>query len=301
MRLRVEFGVVGTALVVLWTGGLSWADSVKLRPLAPLYLDGEGAPIRKPRGVGCGASGVIVVADSGNARLLRYRVTEGEIVPLDVLMAPQLAQPVHVAVTSSDDVLALDAKQRRIVRFAASGQFQGYLELTGAAGEIVPKSFALDREDHLFVLDIFSERVLVADLGGAVNREISFPEEFGMLSDLVVDARGRVFVIDSVKKRLLVAGKEDSRLTEAKENLAGKAMFPTSLTADDSGNLYVADQNGGAILVVGADGAFRARQSGQGWKPGLLRYPSSLCIDHNDYLFVADRANNRIQIFAIIR
>ena len=74
--------------------------------------------------------------------------------------------------------------------------------------------------------------------------------------------------------------------------------FGTSIAVDGSGRVYVADQNGGAIFVLAADGSFMGRHAAMGWKEGMLRYPSALAVGAGR-LLVADRENNRVAMFAI--
>jgi hypothetical protein len=52
-------------------------------------------------------------------------------------------------------------------------------------------------------------------------------------------------------------------------------------------------------VILGADGSFRGRQAGTGWKEGSLRYPSGLCAGPAGTIFVADRENGRVQMFAV--
>jgi len=75
--------------------------------------------------------------------------------------------------------------------------------------------------------------------------------------------------------------------------------FPTAIASDRRGHLFVADQTGGGIVVLGADGSFLGRQAGRGWTQGLLRYPSGLCVADGGLLFVADRENDRVSVFTI--
>ena len=77
--------------------------------------------------------------------------------------------------------------------------------------------------------------------------------------------------------------------------------FPATITTDGHGNIYLADKNGGNIYIVGQDGSFKGEQLTMGWKEGQLRYPCQLCINDKGEVFVADRDNNRIQIFSTVR
>ena len=58
------------------------------------------------------------------------------------------------------------------------------------------------------------------------------------------------------------------------------------------------DQYGSGIIILGSDGSFQGRQSGMGWKESLLRYPSQVCTNNSNDLFIADRNNSRVQIFS---
>ncbi len=75
--------------------------------------------------------------------------------------------------------------------------------------------------------------------------------------------------------------------------------FPTAIAVDGQGRIFLADQNGDGIVILGADGSFRGRQAGTGWKEGSLRYPSGLCAGPAGTIFVADRENGRVQMFAV--
>ncbi len=299
MRRCLGAGLL-VALLLASPGNPVMAESVRLRPLSPVYVDSEGSSIRQPEGIGCGPDSV-VVADTGNERLLLYTVTKETIRAGLKISLPEIPHPVHAEIVWDGGILVLDGKSRRIGRVSPEGAFQGYLEPSGVSGKIVPRSFKFGRDKNLYILDIYSKRILVVDSTETVKRQIAFPEEFGAFADLAVDTKGKVFAIDSVGKRLFSAGRDETVLTAAPNDLHGKADFPTSLAVDGAGNVYVGDQNGGSILVLGPDGSFRTRQSKMGWKTGQLRFPSKLCVDDKDHLFVADRANDRIQVFGILR
>ena len=64
---------------------------------------------------------------------------------------------------SKGEIYALDSKHRRIVRLGPDGVFKDVLQFDGVPppATIVPKSFTIDSADNIYVLDVFSERVLV--------------------------------------------------------------------------------------------------------------------------------------------
>jgi sugar lactone lactonase YvrE len=299
MHKLLTHAALAAAALSLAAGGHA-AEATKFRLTTSIYVDGKGAGMKQPEGVACGGS-VIVVADSGNGRLLRYSVAGQTVTAVDDLTLPQVPYPIRAQLDSKGTIYALDGRVRRIARIAASGEFKGYLDFGGVNGAIVPRSIRIDRNDLLYILDIFSGRVLVTDPAGKVQREIPFPKEQVFFSDLAVDAGGTIFLVDSVGRRVYSIPKNSDVISPLLDSLKEQAKFPTAIALDGRGNIYVVDQNGSGIVILGLDGSFRGRQLRMGWKDGFLRYPSQLCIDDRGNVFIADRGNNRVDVFTIVQ
>jgi len=291
--------VLFAAMIVAVGVGVQAAETVKFRMMAPIYVDGKGAGIKQPEGVGCRGDSLLV-ADTGNGRILRYAMTGGSWAPAADITLPQLPYPIRVESNSKGEIFALDGKLHRIGRIAPSGEFVGYIDLAGdLQGTVVPRSFRVDRNDNLFILDVFSARVLVLDASGKLQRQIPFPKEYGFFSDIAVDAGGNILLIDSIQRRVFTAAKDSSSVVPLSESLKEEVHFPTAIAADGRGNIFLVDQNGSGIVVLGKDGAFRGRRLSMGWKDGFLRYPSHMCINDSGNVFIADRGNNRVEAFLI--
>ena len=172
--------------------------------------------------------------------------------------------------------------------------------MTGPAG-IVPKSFKIDSADALYVLDILSERVLVLDSAGKVQKQLPFPANYGFIADLAVDDKGTVFLVDSVNNMVFTAPKENSVFTALTKNLGEYAESLTYITVDKRGLIALVDKDGGSLVILGQDGAFREHLFGVGVKNGLMNYPSQICLTAAGDLLVADRANSRVQLFEMIK
>lgn len=271
---------------------------VRLRPwTSPLYADGEGVELKRPRGVAC-ADGSVVVADSGGGRLVRYRVADESIRPVDVVTVRELPAPARVQGLEDGGMLVLDGRSHRIGRVGKDSTFGGFLSLDDGQ-DAVARSFRVGPGGAVFVLDVAGARIRIRSAEGTWTREIPFPDDAGFLSDLTVDSTGSVYVVDSVRRRVLVARPGDDTLEPLSEDLSEDLDFPSAIAVDDRGRIYLTDQNGGGVVILGRDGGFRGRQSGWGWKPGLLRYPSDLCVQ-GDLLAVADRENDRVQVFRVV-
>jgi sugar lactone lactonase YvrE len=277
--------------------------SVKYRHVLSIYADDKDAGLKQPEGVACNENSVIIVADTGNGRLLRYifqnNVLEKEVVEIKV---PQISYPISAQINSKDEIYVLDGKQRRIVRLTPEGRFKDYLDPTGLPPptSFVPRSFTIDGKDNLYILDVFSRRVLVLSPQGAYRRHIEFPKDSGFFSDLTVDFKGNVFLIDSTNAVVFSTSKGSTGFSPLTVKLKQYVRFPTGITIDKRGRIYLVDRNGSRIIILGQDGSFLNRMSGQGWKEGLLNYPSDICINSKGEVFVADTSNSRVQVFTVI-
>jgi len=273
--------------------------AMKLRHIVSVYLDAKEKGLVQPEGVACGNDSVFVVADTGNSRLLRYTFQNEALVAGQEIKIPQLTYPVRVQIDARGNILALDEKQRRIVRLNPAGEFQGYLEPDGlpAPAALVPRSFKIDGNGNIYILDIFSKNVVVLDPAGKFLKSIALPERYGFISDLAIDFKETVLLIDSTESVVYSAPKDAKKFSPLTKSMKENVNFATSITTDKKGFIYLVDQNGGDIVILGLDGSFQGRQSVMGWKEGQLRYPSQSCINEKGEFFVADRDNNRVQIF----
>ncbi len=277
--------------------------AIKFRYMTSIYADDKGLGLKQPEGVACSGESLLIVADTGNGRLLRYSIKDGAIeVDTVEIKVDQLSYPIKTEINSTGEIYIFDRKLRSIVRLSPAGEFRGYLQPVGLPSPTayVPRSFTIDRNDSIHILDILSERVLILDPGGRYVRQIKFPDEYGFFSDVAVDFRGTVLLIDSVDGKVFSAGKNSASFSPLTSSLKEYVRFPASLTTDDRGRIYLVDRNGASIIILGQDGSFLGRQSGMGWKEGSLNYPTHMCINKKGEIFVADTNNSRVQIFLMV-
>jgi sugar lactone lactonase YvrE len=278
------------------------ADAIRLKYGLSLYADEKGIGLNQPEGVACGENRLIV-ADTGNGRLIVYALQGGEPTGGKEIKLSQVLYPQRVRISSKGDILVLDGRQRKVSRLSPEGAFRQHVEMSGLPTEsmVVPAGIDLDGNDNLYVLDILAGRVLVFGADGKFQRQIDFPKSFGFFTDLAVDQKGTVFLVDAVDAVVYSNAKDPAVLSPFTGTLKNDLKFAGSIALDSAGTLFITDQNSGGVIVVGKDGAVRARLLTLGWKEGAVRYPSQLCVDKAGDLFVADRANNRIQEFVPLK
>lgn len=275
------------------------AEALKLRYLATVSADEKEGQLKFPEGVACNDKSVLIVADTGNGRLVRYTFQDKALRGGTEIKLPQLVYPVLVQLNAKGDIYVLDGKQHKIVHLSPEGAFVGFLEPQGMTGpaNVVIKSFKIDSADNLYLADIKQGRVAILDPAGKFVKQIDFPKDYGFISDLAVTPGGDILLLDSVNAVIFVAKKDAAAFTSLTNSMREYMNFPTYITAGTKGEFYLVDQDGGALVVMGLDGSFLGHQLGLGWKTGLLYYPSQICISKNGEFFIADRNNSRVQIF----
>jgi len=295
--------IAGLLVAVLFFQLPLCEGAMKFRYMTSIYADDKGLGLKQPEGVACIGESLLIVADSGNGRILRYSIKEGaiEVGTLEIKL-DQLSSPIKTEINSRGEIYILDRKQRSIVRLSPAGVFLGYLQPAGlpSSTAYIPRSFTLDKSDNIYILDILSERVLILDPGERYVRQIKFPQKYGFFSDLAVDFRGTVLLIDGVDGKVFSAAKNSASFSPLTSSLKEYVRFPASLTTDERGRIYLVDRNGGSIIILGQDGSFLSRQSGMGWKEGSLNYPAQMCINRKGEVFVADTNNSRVQVFLMV-
>src|SRR6266567_6615481 len=238
------------------------AEVKAFRHILSVYSDDKDGALKMPEGIACNDKADLVVADTGNGRLLRYKFQDGKLSGGTEVKAAEMPYPVRLHLNSKGEIFALDEKLRRIVKLSTAGAFAGYVEPQGvpAPDKVIPRSFKLDANDNVFVLDIAGNRVLVLDPAGKYLRHIQFPQKYGFFSDLAVTANGDIFLLDSVNAAVFTAAKGSAAFTPLTKDLPEYAAFPTYITTDNRGALYLVDEHGNAIITLGFDGSFLARR-----------------------------------------
>ncbi len=297
-----------SALIVLAVGVLLMplisfsAEAVKFKHLQSIYFDEKGRGLKQPEGVASGEKSVLVIGDTANDRLVRFTFQDRNLSGGSEIKIPQLSNPIRVQINSKGEIFALDGKKRRIVRLNPDGSFKGYVDPEGvpSPSAFVPRSFKIDRSDNIYILDIFGGRVLALNPEGKYQKQIPFPNGYGFFSDLSVDSKSTILLIDCIKAMVFSASKDSNSFSPLTKGLREYLDFPTSIM-ESRGTIYVVDEDGGGVVILGTDGTFLGRQLSRGWNEGLLYFPSQISVNEKGEVFIADRGNGRVQIFTLMK
>jgi sugar lactone lactonase YvrE len=296
--LRRTYVVIAAFSVFLWAPQVSAAGANSFKWETSIYADANGAGLDRPEGVACGEK-FVVVADTGNSRLVRYRY-DGPTVTAEAEFDLQKSSPTLLQLNSKGDIYVLDGKERRIIVLKASGERIGFLnpKSTPSSKDIVPKSFRIDQDDNIYLLDIYSQHVIVLDPDWQFSKKIPLPKTDGFFSDLAVDRHGTIYVLDSVEAVVYSRTKNAKAFMPLTESMKEIVNFPARLTVDERGFLYLVDQNGSGLGMVAPDGSLLGRRLSMGWNKSGLYYPYQICISGGS-VFIADRNNSRVQMFTV--
>ncbi|HUK66596.1 MAG TPA: NHL repeat-containing protein [Anaeromyxobacteraceae bacterium] len=293
LSIRAAVALCAVSMAMAARAGLT------LTPGDPLYADAKGAALKEPEGVGCSES-ALVVADTGHGRLVAYEWKDGTLSGGTELKVSQVTYPVRVQLGAGGDIFVLDRKARRVAKLNHSGQFVGWVEPKNASG-VIAGAFRVGPEDHLYLLDIAENAVVVLDANATVTRKLELPRGKGLFTDISVDGAGTIYALDSVGATVWSADKSASAFKPFTKSLKEAMSFPSYITPDGKGTLFVVDQNGNGIVLVGPDGTYLGRRLAIGWNTGLVYYPTQVCFLGTGALALADRSNNRIQVFVVTR
>jgi peptidylglycine monooxygenase len=160
---------------------------------------------------------------------------------------------------------------------------------------------AVDSEGNVHVGQRTDPAMLVFDAAGRLMRswgkgEIIDVHGVSATPDgrvLVVDRDAhQVLIHDTQGKRKLALGMRHAPALQAPFN------HPTSAAVAPDGDIYVSDGYGNSVVHrFGADGRIKRTWGGRGTGPGQFTTPHAVWIDRRGRVLVADRENNRVQIF----
>ncbi len=178
---------------------------------------------------------------------------------------------------------------------------------------------AVDSRDRVYLLTRKDARVIVYEKDGTFVRswgeDIFTPRTHG----IAIDKNDFIYTTDdgdhTVRKftpegeQVMMLGtpnKPSDTGYDSTKGLAGIAFGgppfnrPTGITVTESGEIYVCDGYGNArIHRFSADGQLIQSWGEPGVGPSEFNLPHGICTDGQGRLFLADRENDRIQIFSM--
>jgi DNA-binding beta-propeller fold protein YncE len=163
-----------------------------------------------------------------------------------------------------------------------------------------------DRDDNVWIFNRGPHPVIQLDRDGKFLR--AWPEvPVKSAHGLRVDASGDIWGID-VAGHMVLKFSVDGRVRMVLGNVGGQPAAdnnqpyaynrPTSVAFDEKGNFYVSDgYENSRVIKYNKDGDFLKQWGIRGPGDGQFNLVHDVVLDAGGRVYVADRANNRVQVF----
>ena len=204
-------------------------------PLLTWGSSGNGTgQLNGPNGIATDATGHVYVTDSGNGRVIKF--TNGGLL-VDVFL--DFFGPRNIAVDASGNIFILDATKIR--KLGSSGSLvYDLFPIDNTYGLI---GIAVNGAGDLYVADARGRRILRYSSGGTPtatwNSAALKPGQLHSPNAATVDENGNLFVANNGNNEIYKFTNTNSFLTKW-----ASGVYPTGITHDALGNLYVAASNG---------------------------------------------------------
>ena len=213
----------------------------------------------------------------------------------------QMMKPYGVAVAKDGRVFVTDTAARRVFVFNPTAKSVAFVGESGTGKISKPVGVAVDGDGTVFVADATLKRVFGYGLDGRMTIAIGHDGELQNPSGLAIDRQHQqLYVADAKKHQVLCYSSADGSLIRAigKRGVdRGEFNFPTNLSVDRQGRLYVADTLNFRIQVFDSAGEVVKTIGNQGDGPGHLNRAKGVGVDSEGHVYIADTSFNNFQIF----
>jgi hypothetical protein len=249
-----------------------------------------------------------------------------------------LSQPEGLALDASGNLFIADFYNQRIRKVTTDGiittiagngtnDYSGDGGMATNASLYYPAGMALDAAGNLFIADSGNNRIREVGTSGVImtvaGGGINYPGNGGMAtnasmnnpSGVAVDTCGNLFIADTSNDFVRKVGTDGIITTVAGLGYPGYSgdgyaatnaglNEPFGISADSSGNLFIADTANNRVRVISANGTISTvAGNGLGGSSGdggpaanaTLNNPFSVAVDASGNLFIADTINHRIR------
>lgn len=296
---------------------------------SPGFDDGQMAV---PQGIALDQSGDIYVAQEAGKRVDKFDSSGNLVSKIGVGI---LTSPTNVAVDNSGNEYVVDIDSGTVYKFDSSGNVVSKFEPFGkcdignpTAHNIEPQGIVVDSQGNVYLTDLCDIQkydpsgnlVLTFGSHGTSNGQLTGT------GDITVDKSGNIYVADTNQRidKFNSSGKflgwigncrsgtncnsqfqnttgfcTDCTVLGARGSNDGQFRLPQGVAVDQSGNIWITDEDNQRIQVFDSSGKFLFAFGSSGYEPGQFNQPNGLALDNDGNLYVADQSNGRVQIFHI--
>lgn len=237
-----------------------------------------------PEGVAVDRFGNVYVADTGNARIVKFDA-DGKFVTTWGKYGPNAGQfrvPSKIAVDFAGNVYVADTGDDRVQKFTSYGEYIG-------GGEIACSGIAAGPEGNIFLIT-GNEVRQYSPTGGLQSK---WKNIFKAPNALAVDVDSIVYVVtgslvvEAMVRKFTAEGELIDEWGTTGQDSPGSFRSPAGIAADISGDIYVADTLNHRIQKFTSDGEFLLQWNWRGTGIRKRRYkPSGIAVDASGHVYV---------------
>jgi DNA-binding beta-propeller fold protein YncE len=239
------------------------------------------------------------------------------IIGQDLTVSKLLTQQLHLSSGMPTGTTFHYEGINRILFYTLPGQTQQSIKVPPSDSMWAPLGVRFDAQGDLLYTDFTPDHhtlnmIPAADIHGSLasfhpqiktfGAEGSDPGTVEFPQTLVTDSKGNYYVSDGNNARISVFKPDGTYSTFFGFGSGESGLnLPRGMWMDNKDHLHVADAVGSLIRVYdvsGSEPSFLYNFGGYGVAEGQFSYPFDICIDGSGRLYVADRENNRIDVWS---
>lgn len=261
-------------------------------------------------GIDCDDEGYIYLADTDNGRVCIFK-NDGTLKDTWEQWWKQAGIPwtQGVAVSKNGFLYVSDDIGNRIIALTKSGEYQ--FQFGGPCSEVdgqmrMPNGIVIDNEGYVYVTDYYNQQVQKFTKEGTFVKRwggLSYLEtngKFGLVFGITIDKKGFIYTTDFETRgapgdhplwaRVQKFTREGEYISKWGElgTGDGKFFWPTGVTTDKNGKVYVVDAANNYVQVFTEEGRFLERWGKSGSLDGELSSPRSIVLDDEGYIYISD-------------
>jgi tripartite motif-containing protein 71 len=211
---------------------------------------------------------------------------------------------------TNGDVVVSDRMAKAVYVFNTEGALVRTLQPESLKKTWEPLGITVAPDGTLYVADVLDkgQQVLAFDGDGNVVRTLAVTakdaDPLNYPNAITVDDKGDVVVADSNNGRVLMFDADGKPSVVAGPGVAeGDVGMPRGVAFDESGQLLVVDTVNHVVdMYRPSDEPGKAQYVGsfgvEGVADGQFEYPNGITVDNRAKVYVADRVNNRVQVWS---
>jgi DNA-binding beta-propeller fold protein YncE len=170
----------------------------------------------------------------------------------------------------------------------------------GSGRLAIPIGITVAQDGRVFVADTAQDRVFVYSekkFVTAIGKTGELESPSGVALD---EKRGLIYIVDSKKHMVSIYSLKDYSKIRAfgqRGGGPGEFNYPTNITLDKDGKVYVVDTANFRVQIFDPEGKHLKTIGSLGDTPGSLARPKGIGVDSEGHIYVVDTAFQNFQIF----